>query len=60
MPSSERRRQYRTALVTARNVGLTDAEIAEIIAVLGPNAELDELEAAIFHTAFEPFEQVAV
>ncbi len=59
MPSSERRRQYRTALVTARNVGLTDAEIAEIIAVLGPAPELDELEAAIFHTAFEPFEAAA-
>ncbi len=60
MPSSERRRQYRTALLTARNLGLSDADLAEIIEALRPNAPLDDLEAAIFHTAFEAFERECV
>ncbi len=61
MPSSERRRQYRTALVTARNVGLSDAELAEIIEALGPNAPLDDLEAALWQyvPVLNPREMVA-
>ncbi len=49
MPSSERRRQYRTALRTARDLGVSDFDIAEVIVALGPNAEVDDLEAALMH-----------